>query len=377
VTDVHGSVAPGFEGVRAAFADAVSDDGPGAALAAVVDGETVVDLYAGRAGDRPWQEDTICIVFSGTKGVVAAAVLVLVERGVLDLEAPVSRIWPEFAVAGKEDITVGDVLAHAAGLPGVTERLTLDDLAAPERIFELLAAQAPLVAPGGPSYHALTYGWLVDAIVRRADGRHVAQVVADELCAPLHLDFRIGTHGDDLAHVAPTVRAPDFELSAFAGNAEPDPRLDAVYGNPPLSPARGGWNDPAVLEAEIPAGNGVGTARSIARLFGCLARGGELDGVRILRPETIELGARERSRGADPLSGRPLRFGAGFELHGTPSRLGPVHDAFGHTGSGGSSHGAWPSLRTGFSFVISELRTETADQRAPEILYALRDAVAS
>jgi CubicO group peptidase (beta-lactamase class C family) len=376
VTAVHGSVAPGFEGVRAAFAAAVRDDGPGAALAAVVDGVAVLDLWAGRAGDAPWAADTTCVVFSGTKGVVAAAALVLVERGVLDLEAPVGSVWPEFAVAGKEAVTIGDVLAHTAGLPGVTAPLTPDDLAAPERIFDLLAAQAPIVALGAPCYHALTYGWLVDAIVRHTDGRHVAQVVADELCAPLRLDFRIGTRGADLGRVAPSVRAADFELSAFAGNAEPDPRLQAVYGNPPLSPAQGGWNDPAVLGAEIPAGNGVGTARAIARLYGCLARGGELDGVRILAPETVALGARERSHGDDPLSGRPLRFGAGFELQGTPSRLGPPADAFGHTGSGGSSHGAWPALKTGFSFVISELRTESADPRAPAILEALHAAVA-
>src|SRR6185436_16052160 len=136
--------------------------------------------------------------------------------------------------------------------------------------------------------------------------------------------------------------------------------------NPPLFGMD--WNAPEVLQAEIAAANGVATARSMARLYGCLACGGSVDGVRLLRPETLAAGRRERSAGDDPLSGRPLRFAAGYELWGTPSELGPAEDAFGHTGSGGSSHGAWPGLRTGFSFVMRELRPQPADDRARRLL---------
>jgi CubicO group peptidase (beta-lactamase class C family) len=224
---------------------------------------------------------------------------------------------------------------------------------------------------GAPSYHALTFGWLCDAISRRTDGRRIARVVADDVVAPLGVDFRIGTSAADLPRVARLVRAADFQLSALSGNEEPDPRLALVYGNPPLPD----WSDPVVLEVPIPGGNGVGTALSLARLYGCLARGGEIDGIRILQPETIAAGTAQRSLGPDPLSGRLLRFGAGYELSGTPSRLGPPADAFGHTGSGGSTHGAWPSLRTGFSLIVREMRTEDRDDRAPQILAALHDAV--
>ena len=369
-----GQVAPGFEAVAATFAEVVPDDGPGAAFAATVDGRSVVDLWGGTRDDdgARWQDDTVCVLFSGTKGVVATAMLVLVERGALALEQPVAELWPEFAAAGKEAVTVGDVLGHAAGLPGIAAPLTPEDGLDGPRAFPLLAAQAPLTPIGQATYHARTYGLLCDALARRADGRSIARVVADELAAPLGLDLWIGVPDAVLPRVAWLRRAEDFDLAAYLAS-DPDPRLELVYHNPPLFGMD--WNAPEVLQAEIAAANGVATARSVARLYGCLACGGSVDGVRLLRPETIVAGRRERSAGDDPLSGRPLRFAAGYELWGTPSELGPADDAFGHTGSGGSSHGAWPGLRTGFSFVMRELRPETADDRARRLLGALHAAV--
>ena len=229
-----------------------------------------------------------------------------------------------------------------------------------------------MVPIGQPSYHARTFGLLCDALARRADGRSIGRVVADELAGPLGLETWIGVPDAVLPRIARLRRADDFELAAYL-EPDPDPRLELVYHNPPLFGLD--WNAPSVLQAEIPSVNGVTTARSLARLYGCLACGGSVDGVRLLRPETIAVGRRERSAGDDPLSGRPLRFGAGFELWGTPSELGPARDAFGHTGSGGSSHGAWPGLRTGFSFVMRELRAESMDDRAQRLLAALHAAV--
>jgi CubicO group peptidase (beta-lactamase class C family) len=197
--------------------------------------------------------------------------------------------------------------------------------------------------------------------------------VAQDVAAPLGLDAWIGVPAAVLPRVAEVERAADYQLAALIDATDPEPLLELVYGNPPGLLAS--WNEPAVLRAEVPGANGVATARSMARLYGCLAAGGSLDGVRLLAPATIELGRRERSRGADALSGRPLRFGAGFELSGTPSQLGPASDAFGHTGSGGSSHGAWPGLRTGFSFTVAELRPEPSDLRAERLLAALFAAV--
>jgi len=285
----------------------------------------------------------------------------------------VGDVWPEFATAGKEDVTLGMLFAHAGGVPGVAEQLTVDDLADPPRIARALAAQAPLVDPGTPSYHAITYGWLAAEVVRRLDGRSVGRLLADELAGPLGLDVAIGVGpGHPLASRRATLRpAPDYRLSAFL-EGEPDPRLDLVYGNPPLGiPA---WNDYALLEIEAPAVNAVATARALAAMYGGLVA--ETDP--LVSPGSLLLAGSEASAGDDPLSGRPLRFGpTGYELQGTPSELGPPADALGHTGTGGTSHGAWPSLRTGFSYVTADLRPENADGRAGALLAALHEAVAA
>ena len=372
---VDGKVSPGFESVAEVFSACVPADGPGGSFAAVVDGVTVLDLWQGTVGDdgSPWREDTVCVVASGTKGVVATAMLMLIERGALDLGAPVTRYWPEFGAAGKGDVRVADIVSHTAGLPGVVASVTIDDLGDPPKIEALLAEQEPIVPIGRPTYHALTYGWLCDALVRRVDGRSVGRFVADEIAGPLRLDLSIGTPPERAARAAPLQPVPTYALSAFLDEGEPDPRLAYVYGNPPVP---GRISDPALLRFEVPGANAVTNARSMARLYGCLARGGEIDGVRILREETVALGRRQLSAGDDPLTGRPLRFGVGFELAPNPSALGPAPDAFGHTGAGGSSHGAWPSLHIGFSFAMTELRPENADGRARRLLAALHDVLA-
>jgi CubicO group peptidase (beta-lactamase class C family) len=371
---VHGDVAPGFGQVADVFASCVPADGPGGSFAAVLDGRTVVDVWQGTVAEdgQAWRRDTVCVVASGTKGVVATAMLMLLERGALDLDRPVAQYWPEFAAAGKSVVKVADVVAHTAGLPGVVARVQIADLADPPKIQALLAAQEPIVPVGTATYHALTYGWLCDALVRRVDGRTVGRYVADEIAGPLELDLSIGTPPERAARAAVLRPVPGYALSAFLGDGEPDPRLALVYGNPPLMSH---WRDPALLALEVPGANCVTSARAMARLYGCLARGGELEGVRIVREDTVELGRHELSVGKDPLSGRLLRFGVGYELAPNPSALGPAPDAFGHTGAGGSSHGAWPSLRTGFSFTTSELRPENDDGRARRILAALHTAV--
>jgi CubicO group peptidase (beta-lactamase class C family) len=371
---LQGDVAAGFGDVADVFAECVPADGPGGAFAAVLDGRAVVDVWQGTVSEdgRPWRRDTVCVVASGTKGVVATAMLMLIERGALDLDRPVAQYWPEFAAAGKSVVKVADVVAHTAGLPGVVAPVEIADLADPPKIQALLAAQEPIVPVGTATYHALTYGWLCDALVRRVDGRTVGRFVADEIAAPLELDLSIGTPPERASRAAVLRPVPGYALSAFLGDGETDPRLSFVYGNPPLMSQ---WRDRALLALEVPGANCVACARAMARLYGCLARGGELEGVRILREDTVELGRHELSVGEDPLSGRLLRFGVGYELAPNPSALGPAPDAFGHTGAGGSSHGAWPSLRTGFSFTTSELRPENDDGRARRILAALHTAV--
>jgi CubicO group peptidase (beta-lactamase class C family) len=375
-TAVGGRVAPGFELVRDAFADDLERRGDGgAAFAAVVDGRPVVDVWGGMADDRagtPWEAGTAAVLFSGSKGLVATLLLLMVERGRLALDAPVARWWPEFAAAGKGAITVAQLSAHAAGLPGAEPPPAADDLAEPERMAARLAAQAPMLPPGRPSYHALTYGWLAGELLRRADGREPGRLVAEELAAPLGgLDLRLGLPPDDplAGRLARLRTAPGYRLAAFAGE-RPDPRLAAVFGDPPL--AGEAWNEPRLLAVPVPAVNAVATARAMAAVYGALVGGPR----RLLAPATLALGTAAAAEGDDPLSGRPLRFGpTGFELAGTPSALGPAADAFGHTGAGGSSHGAWPSLRTGFSYLTADLRSEADDGRAAALLAALHAAV--
>jgi len=373
---VEGTVAAGYEQVRTAFAANLSVRGDGGcALAAVVDGELVVDLWGGTADPATgaaWRRGTSAGVFSGTKGIVATLLLLLVDRGRLDPARPVAAYWPEFAAAGKEQVTVACMLGHGAGLPSVSQRLTFDDLRRPEWLAAELAAQAPMFPPCQPCYHAITWGWLAGELLHRVDGRSTGRMLAEELAGPFGLELAIGCGRDhplagDRAFLRP---APDYQLSAFL-DPNPDPRLQGVYGNPPLGPAT--WNDPVMLDLEIPSANALATARGLAGMYGALVR----EAQPLVGAEALALGRSEATSGDDPLSGRPLRFGpTGFELAGTPSALGPAADGFGHTGSGGSSHGAWPALRTGFSFVTADLRPEPTDGRAAALLAALHAAVA-
>jgi CubicO group peptidase (beta-lactamase class C family) len=363
---VSGRVDRGFERVRDTFLETIPTGG--GAFAATVDGRMVVDLWARGAGGGQWDEDTAAVLFSGTKGVVATVLLVIADRGRLDLDAPVASVWPEFAQGGKDDITVAQLAAHAAGLPAVVQRLTQDDLADPAHIAALLAAQEPMLPPGTPSYHAITWGWLCGEVVRRVEGRSVGEVVR-ELFGDLEIRIGVDPAEPFAGRIARIAPSPDYRLGAFLAE-DPDPRLEGVYGNPAIGAED--WGDAALLKPEIAAANGVATARAMAELYGRLVCGALVGQDTLARAHTPE------AQGDDPLTGRPLRFGpTGYELAGTPSALGPPADAFGHTGTGGGSHGGWPSLRTGFSYLTARLRPETVDARAKSLLDTLHDAVTS
>ena len=374
MTAFEGRVAPGFEGVADAFAGTLEGSSGGAAFAAVADGEVVVDVWGGAAdaeASTPWAEDTIAVLFSGTKGLVATCMLLLVERGLLELDAPVARYWPEFAAAGKDGVLVRHVLSHTAGVPGLRGGFSLDDMLDGRRMAARVAAEEPLWPPGTRlAYHAFTYGWICGELIRRVDGRSAGRFLAEEVAGPLGLELWIGLPPGLEPRVATLVRSPEYGVTYLGEGVEP--RLEWLYGEV-LWASR--WNEPSFHEPEIPGGNGIGTARSVARLYGCLARGGEVDGVRLLSPSTVALAGREFSRDRCAVTRRPYAFGAGFELQTEQRPFGPVEDAFGHTGSGGSTHGAWPSRRVGFSYVMSELRTEGEDDRGPRVLAALADAV--
>ncbi|MEU4477628.1 serine hydrolase domain-containing protein [Micromonospora sp. NPDC023966] len=375
---IEGFTAPGFEPVAEAFERNFTDLGEvGAAFSAYHQGERVVDLWGGQADPetgRRWRADTVQLVFSGTKGLAAACALLLVERGVLDLDAPAARYWPEFAAAGKAGITVGDILSHQARLPGVRERIGLDDLLDHETMAKLLADQAPETDPRAAFiYHALTWGWLVDELVRRVDGRSVGEFFTDEFARPLELDTWIGLPDEHHDRASTMLAAPGFLLTAEPPSTDP---LVVLTHNPLVVPGTPAfWNSPEFRQAGLAAVGAFTTARSMARFYASLAAGGSLDGVRVLEAATVELGRRERRRGLSALSGSQMAYGAGFELATDAQVFGPAPDAFGHVGAGGSRHGAWPGKQVAFSYAMNEARAEYPDRRSRALLNALHEAV--
>lgn len=363
-------VAPGFEPVVKVFDKYHGPDKAGASFAATHKGKQVVDLWGGVCSDgTPWTEETICIIASGTKGICAVAILMLVERGLLNLEAPIESVWPEFAEGGKGRILVGDSLAHVAGVPGLERSISVEEIQDPVLMAQYVAAQHPITPIGVPSYHATTYGWIASELLRRVDGRSMGTFVREEIAGPLQLDVHIGVPDSELHRVGEMTRSDNYNYSAMIGD-DVDPRLQHVYGLVP--PERGSL---MFAKSEFPGGGGIASAYGMSRLYALLVNGGELDGVRLLKPETIQVARKQRSVGNDPLSGRLLRFGVGFELNPNPSRLGMDEQAFGHTGAGGSTHGAWPSLQGSFSYAMREFQSENADSRGIELLDVLDECM--
>ncbi|HWM04120.1 MAG TPA: serine hydrolase domain-containing protein [Actinophytocola sp.] len=358
----NGWTAAGFEGVAEAFARNFAERGElGAAFAAYQDGELVVDLWGGtadRTTGRAWDRDTVQLMFSGTKGLASACVLLLVQRGQVLLDDPLGRYWPEF---GAGETTIAEVLSHQARLPwveaGYADLLDHDVMAAH------LAAQAPATDPRAAfMYHAITWGWLVDELIRRVDGRTAGQFFADEFAAPLELEVWIGLP-DELHWRATTMVAPDGVL---VDEPQTDPLL-RLNRNPLWVPgAEKIWNSPEYRSAGLAAVGGFATARGMARFYASLLGDG------VLTPETVELGLQEIRRGVEPTWKGEMAYGAGFELAASGNFGGPA-DAFGHGGAGGSRHGAWPARGIAFSYLMNEVRA-APDGRPLDLLTALEIA---
>lgn len=343
--DVQGRTAPGFEKVAEVFAANFARYGEvGAAFAAYRDGEPLVDLWAGVTDPgtgQPWQADTLQLVFSGAKGLTSACVLLLVERGLLELDAPAARYWPEFAAAGKERITVAEILSHQARLPGVQQPVDTEELLNPEHMATLLAAQAPTTDPRAAFvYHALTWGWLTGELVRRVDGRTVGALFADEFAGPLGLDIWLGLPDTEHHRVATTIAGPGVLRPKDEDEDEERDALQVLTRNPLLTAdAPALWNsmrlpprptarrgrtcdgpfDGPLLHLPRPgrrvgrcpgARRGDRTARAAGTATGCLAVVGHPDGVR----------RRFRTpHGAGPVrpAARRLRPSPAREDHGT------------------------------------------------------------
>jgi CubicO group peptidase (beta-lactamase class C family) len=378
---VQGECGSRFAAVREAFEKSFEAGREvGASFAATVDGELVVDLWGGfadAARKRLWQRDTIVNVFSTTKAMAALCVHQLADRGRLDLDAPVARYWPEFAQGGKAALPVHWLLSHRAGLAALRPPLPTEALFDWRRMTDALAAETPWWEPGSRSgYHAMTYGFLVGEVLRRVDGRTLGAFFRDEVAKPLGADFWIGLPASEDARVAEMV-PPSAEAVAAAGAAAqpaPDSLLAKVMGNPPL--AADAANLPAWRRAEIPAANGHGNARSVARVMAALARGGSLGGVRLLSEAALARATTEQCSGTDLVLGVPMRWGQGFMLASDALPLGPSRRAFGHGGWGGSLGIADPDARVSWAYVMNGMSAGTlGDTRAFELAHALYSAL--
>jgi len=374
---IHGHCDPRFLAVRDAFAaNFAAGREVGASFATTVEGELVVDLwggYADAATTRPWERDTIVNVFSTTKAMTALCAHLLVDRGELDLDAPVARYWPEFAQAGKERITTRHLLTHSAGLAALRRSLPTEALYDWTRMVEALAAETPWWEPGSANgYHAMTYGYLVGEVVRRLTGKTLGSFLRDEVTAPLGADFHIGLAPSEDARVAEMVPPSAAEAAAAYPSKGGDPQsLSArALNNPPLRPEVA--NRPEWRQAEIPAANGHGNARSVARVMAALACGGRLGGVRLLGEQTIAKAIEEQRYAKDLVLGFKMRWGLGFMLTSRELPLGPNPRTFGHGGWGGSLGFADLDARVSWAYIMNKMSPgTTGDTRAAGILAAL------
>lgn len=386
MTTINGEVAVGFEPVREAFAANFERHGDiGAAVCVYQDGRPVVDLWGGVADPdtgRPWTRDTLQLVYSATKGATATAVHLLAQRGELDLDAPVAKYWPEFAANGKADIPVRWLLSHQAGLVTLDQPVPLAEALAWQPMVAALAAQSPQWIPGtAHGYHGRTWGWLVGEVIRRVSGRTPGRFFADEIAGPLGLDFFIGLPKTERDRVSRMVyREPDVDLTTAPPESIPDElrELVAAWRDPNsltnraytvTDPAQIDFNAPEVQAAELPASNGVGTARGLARMYASLI--GEVDGLRLLTSETLASATEEQASGPDQVIVESSRFGSGYMLS-TDSNpmIGPR--AFGHTGRGGSLGFADPEQGIAFGYVMNHIIGGPNDVRAPSLVDAVR-----
>ncbi|MFJ8074508.1 serine hydrolase domain-containing protein [Streptomyces sp. NPDC096176] len=358
-----------FSAVRAAFEENFRERGElGAAVTVLVDGEKAVDLWGGWADGertRPWERGTLVNVWSTTKGPTALCAHLLADRGLLDLDAPVARYWPEFAAAGKEGVLVRHLLSHRAGLAGLREPHSIEELYDWELTCARLAATEPWWEPGaGSGYHALTYGHLVGEVVRRVTGLMPGDFLRQEITGPLGIDFTIGLPEEETRRVAELVHPPAGERSEQAAiYAQLEPVALAALTNPPVGV--GAANSAGWRAAQIPAANGHGTARAVAALYGILAGCGELDGHRVLTPAAAERVREGQGACRDLVLGagfaHDTEVGLGLWLSGKNGSYGPNPRAFGHDGFGGSCGLADPEAGIAMGYVMNRMGPHIAD----------------
>jgi CubicO group peptidase (beta-lactamase class C family) len=380
---VGGFVDEGYGSVRDAFVANFADRGDlGAACAVYRSGRLVIDLWGGVAdarSGRAWDRDTSAVMFSCTKGVLAICAYLLVQEGRLDLDAPVARHWPEFAAHDKGAITVRQALSHRAGLASLDEDLTLEEVLAWEPVIRAIEAQTPLAPPpAGHLYHAMTYGWLVGEVIRRITGllpgAYFRRAIADGLDLRMWIGVPVSARVD-VAWMEPPLPDEDSEAARASARLAEEPIIwrSATMGGAYAFPAEDGYvtfNDPAIQAGQIPAANGIGTARSLARLYaGCVSA---IDGPRLISGASVADALRIQSAGRQ-LLGAPddgSRWGTGFQLASPPSQPMLGDTSFGHAGAGGQLGFADASHEVGFAYFSNQMGGY-GDPRARELTLAL------
>ncbi len=376
---VHGSVEAGFEPVQEAFAANFEREGDvGAACCVHLHGKVVVDLWGGVktvGGSDPYTGETLQLVASTTKGVVAMAAHILAQEGKLDFDARVTDYWPEFGAEGKAQIPVRWLFSHRAGLSAVDRPLTMEEVYAWEPVVHALEAQRPLWEPGtAHGYHVGTYGWLAGEVIRRISGQTVGRFVEQRIARPLGLDFWIGLPGELEPRVAPMIPPPppSGPPDVFTARLlDPQSLLHRAFINPMILP--GTFNEPAFHAAEIPAANGIGTARALSRMYAACI--GEVDGVRLLEPGTLAKAIAVQSSGEDLVLGYESAYATGFQLP-FPFRPMAGSGSFGHYGMGGSVAFAHPERGFAFAYVMNQMQPSGGvDPRPHALVEALKACV--
>ncbi len=373
-----GEFEPAFQPAVEAFIENYKvEEEIGSASSLIVDGAKVFDVWAGyrdEAKTRPWERDTIVCMMSVAKGISGIAFNILIDRGLVDPDAPVAKYWPEFAQNGKDKLLVRHVLDHTAGLPAVLDPLWPGAIYECDTIVAALEKQAPLWEPGTvAAYHIHTQGNILGEIVRRITGKRYPQFIHDELIAPLGLDYQIGGLSEaDIARCADLV--PTVEGTLFARkDADPDSLLAKGFLQHPKEPINVTLNSHGWRTSEIASANGHGTARSVASIYGMVARGGEMNGIRIMKPETIRDMLTEQHNQTEQMQQRPYHQARGILLNTAESVwMGPNPHAFGHHGFGGSIGMGDPDAKIGFSYACNKMHTRGDNgPRARRIIEAI------
>ncbi len=392
---IHGTVQNGFEPVWQAFVDNFERRGEvGASFCATVDGEVVADLWGGvadTATGRPWQRDTISLMFSSTKGIAAVAMLMLHDRGLLDHTAPVAEYWPEFGYHGKQHITVETLLNHRSGLSGLDRKLSLRDLEIPRHMAAAVEAQTPMWKPGSAQgYGAIAWGILVSELFRRVAGQDLGSFIQTEIAEPLGADFFLGLpprHDERVATLYPASRRD--RLLRIVPRALFSPKVEGrvfrsvlyggkdsigrrVFGNPRELGPEGiqNFNTPRVWRMQLAWANGMGNGRGLARIYAALALGGSFDGVRLMSERTARLPMARRSFEYDRVMLRKMGFSFGF-VKEDQSVFGAGPGSFGHPGAGGALGWVDPERRVSVGYSMNKMDFHIRSPRAKALAQAV------